>query len=165
MVGHDAGSDDTPGYLSRDTVALLVPIANGKVLAAICALNGCRCDVIEVPQGTLAVMVDSSEGSGDRAAVAVSAFAKEAVLLSMERRAGQLTITRWAGGQRGEQLPPGLALDRAPESVVALMSGAITIEDMLARDPDKVHSGRMGRWRAFWALRRLARQAKRELRG
>jgi hypothetical protein len=55
-----------------------------------------------------------------------------------------------------------LALDRAPEAVVALMSGAMTIEQFLAHVPEKVYSGRMGRWRAFWRLRRLARQGRRE---
>ena len=45
-----------------------------------------------------------------------------------------------------------------------LMLGAATIEDLLAEDPSKVHRGRTGRLRAFWRLRRLASQAKRERR-
>jgi len=157
-------AEETPGFLVRDTVALMTPISNADVLAAICALNGCRCDVIEFKQGTLAVMVDDREGLADRAAAGVSTFTKEAVLLAMERRDGLLTVVRWQGGKRGEELPPGLALDRAPEAVVALMSGAMTMEKFLAHVPDKVHSGRMGRWRAFWRLRRLARQGRREQR-
>ena len=156
--------EETPGYLARDTVALLTPIANGKVLAAMCALNGAKCDVIEVPQGTFAVMLDDSEGSADRAALAATAIHRDIVLLAMERRAGQVTITRWAHGARGEDIPPGLALDQAPAGVQGLMLGATTIEELLAQDPSKVHSGRVGRLRAFWRLRRLAAQAKREQR-
>lgn len=158
-------TEETPGYLARDTVALLTPIADGKVFAAICALNGVKCDVLEVPQGTFAVLVDDAEGAGDRAARAVTALHREVVLLAMERRAGQVTITRWARGERGEDLPPGLALDEAPEGIQRLMLGRVTIEDLLADDPSKVHSGRVGRLRAFWRLRRLAAQAKRERRG
>ncbi|MBN2176221.1 MAG: hypothetical protein JW722_01015 [Demequinaceae bacterium] len=169
MTGGEGGAgagapEGTPEYLVRDTVALLTPIANGKVLAAICALNGCRCDVIEFRQGTLAVMVDDREGLADFAAARVGAFAKDAIILAMERRDGQLSVVPWTGGLRGEELPPGLALDRAPEAVVALMSGAMTIETLLEHAPGRVLSGRTGRWRAFWALRRLARQGRREQR-
>ena len=156
------GGEELPGYLARDTVALLTPIQNGKVLAAMCALNGAKCDVIEVPQGTFAVLVDDSEGAGDRAARAVTALHRDVVLLAMERRDGQVTVTRWAGGERGGDVPPGLALDQAPGGVQRLMLGAATIEDLLAEDPSKVYSGRTGRLRAFWRLRRLAAQARRE---
>lgn len=160
--GSPGDVEETPGYLARDTVALLTPIENGKVLAAICALNGCKCDVIEFRQGTLAVLVDDREGLADFAAMRVGGFAKTAMLLAMERRDGQLSIVSWTGGIRGEELPPGLALDRAPEAVVALMSGAMTIETLLEHAPGRVLSGRMGRWRAFWALRRLSREGRRE---
>lgn len=164
-MSDEVAREETPGYLASDTVALLTPIANGKVLAAICAFNGVRCDVLEVPQGTFAVLLDDSEGAGDRAARAVSALNREIVLLAMERREGQVTIARWAGGARGDDLPPGLALDQAPEGIQKLMLGHTTIEDLLAADPSKVHSGRVGRFRAFWRLRRLGAQAKREQRG
>lgn len=157
-------TEETPGYLARDTVALLTPIADGKVLAALCALNGFRCDVLEVPQGTFAVLLDDSEGAGDRAARAVTTSHREVVLLAMERRAGQVTIALWAGGERGEDVPPGLALDEAPEGIQRLMLGRATIEDLLADDASKVCSGRVGRLRAFWRLRRLAARAKREQR-
>jgi hypothetical protein len=163
VTARDArGDDELPAYLARDTVALLTPIRNGNVLAAICALNGAKCDVIEVPQGTFAVLVDDSEGAGDRAAMAVTALHREIVLLAMERRGGQVTVTRWARGERGADVPPGLALDQAPGGVQRLMLGAATIEDLLAEDPSKVYRGRTGRFRAFWRLRRLASQAKRE---
>jgi hypothetical protein len=154
--------EDVPDFLAQDTVALFTPVANGKVLAAICALNGCRCDVIEVAKGTLAIMEDTSEGVVDRAASGLAAFAKDATVLAMERREGQLSVVSWTAGVRGDDLPPGLALDRAPDIVVDLMTGAVTIDDVLARDRSKVHSGRMGRFHAFWRLRKLARQSRRE---
>lgn len=164
-MSDEIAGEETPGYLASNTVALLTPIANGKVLAAICAFNGVRCDVLEVPQGTFAVLVDDSEGAGDRAARAVTSLHREVVVLAMERREGQVTIARWAGGKRGDEIPPGLALDQAPAGIQHLMLGSATIEDLLAADPSKVHSGRVGRLRAFWRLRRLAAQAKREQRG
>ncbi len=160
--GADAAAEETPGYLARDTVALLTPIPNGKVLAAICALNGCRCDVLEVDRGTLAIMVDTVEGAADRAAIGLAAFAQEIIVLAMERREGQLSVVPFTGGARGNPLPPGLALDRAPEVVISLMTGAVTIEDVLEKDPSKVHSGRVGRVRAAWRLRKLSRESRRK---
>ena len=152
---------DVEPFVARDTVALFTPVPNGKVLAAISALNGCRCDVVEVSNGTLAVMLDEREGAADRAARAVSVFIGDFPVLAMERRAGHLSVVRWQKGVRGESLPPGLALDRAPEAVVSLMTGAVTVDELIARDPSAVHSGRMGRWRAYWSLRKLSREAKR----
>jgi hypothetical protein len=158
------GGEDLPRHLSRDTAALFTTIANGDVLAAICALNGCRCDVIEIRGGTLAVLVNATEGAAARAARGVSLVAKEATMLAMERRAGQLSVVRFKGGVEGETLPPGLALDQAPEAVVSLMTGAVTIEELIEKSPGRVHSGRFGRMRAVLKLRKLAREGKRQVR-
>ena len=149
-------------HLARDTVALLTPVLDGEALAAICALSKCPCDVIAFKQGSLAVMADDREGLADDAAARVGRILGDVVVLAMERRDGQLSVVAWKGGVRGEELPPGLALDRAPEYIVALMTGTMTIEQLIEHVPDCVYSGRMGRWQASRILRRALRDARRQ---
>ena len=152
-------------FVERDTVALLTPVANGKVLAAVCALNKIKADIIETPPtGAFAVIEDVSEGAVERAAGAMSAFIGAMPMLAMERRAGPLSIAQWQRGEMIKQLPPGLALDQAPHAVTSLMAGSKTIEQVKDEKPAAVHSSRMSRWTAFWRLRKLAGQAKREQR-
>jgi len=156
------GDEEVPGYLATDVAALLTPIASGEVLAAICALNGSKCDVIEVPQGTFAVMVDSSPGRADQAATAVSSIQRDIVMVTAERHDGQVTVRRWAKGVKGEEIAPGLALDQAPEIVRNIMLGAITMDEIATTNPDMVFPGRMGRVKAFRILRKLSSRARRD---
>jgi hypothetical protein len=149
-------------HLETDTVALLTPIPNGKVLAAICSLNNIGGKVIETGAGAFAVLDDTSEGATDHAGQVISSFVKERPMLAMERRGGQITIHRWMGGERGEQLSPGFALDDAPGAITTLMMGTETIEQLAATHPDKVHDANMSRMKAFRELRKLAKQAKRD---
>lgn len=145
-----------------DTVALLTPIPNGKVLAAICSLNKIDGKVIETGAGAFAVLDDTSEGSTDRAGKVISAFVKERPMLAMERRGGQITIHRWLAGEKGEQLSPGFALDDAPGAITTLMMGTETIDGLAVTHPDKAHDANMSRIKAFRELRKLAKQAKRD---
>ncbi len=154
------GGEEVPGYLATDVAALLTPIASGKVLAAICALNGSKCDVVEVPQGTFAVMVDPSPGRADQAATAVTSIQRDIVMVTAERHDGQVTVRRWAKGARGEEIAPGLALDQAPELVRNIMLGAITMDEVAATNPELVFPGRMGRVKAFRELRKLSKRAR-----
>lgn len=158
-------AQEDSGTASDAVVALLTPVANGQVLAAICALNRCRGDVVEVSAGTIAVMEDTAEGAADSAARAVSMLLQGAPLLALDHRGGQLTATRWQRGGRGDDVPPGLALDQAPAVVVSLVTGASTVEDVRRKEPSRVFDARMGRFKAFRQLRRLSRQAKRQARG
>lgn len=151
-------------FATRDTAAVLAPVPNGKALAAILAASGVRSDVVEVPRGSFAILLDAGEGAADRAAQAVSLFAKDAPVLAMERRGGHVTIVGWRSGERGDELPPGLALDQAPATITEVMLGTLTSDQMLAENPEAVHSGRVGRLRGLWRLRRLAAQARREMR-
>ncbi len=159
-------SDQAPSepHLERDTVAMLTPIPNGKVLAAICGINKIYAKVIETPAGAFAVLDDSSESACDDAAAAISMFVKDRPMLAMERRDGQISIRQWLGGAKGSPVSPGLALDKAPNSITRLMTGTRTIEQLAADHPEMVHAGHTTRWGAFWALRRLSAQAKREQR-
>jgi hypothetical protein len=160
----EASGPETPveKHLARDTVALLTPIPNGKVLASICAINGIKGQVIETSAGAFAVLDDTSEGSTDTAGHAISAFVKDRPILALERRAGQVTIRRWLAGTQGDSLPPGLALDQAPGAITTLMMGTQTIEELALTHPDKVYSASMSRFSAFRSLRKLAKQAKKE---
>jgi hypothetical protein len=151
-------------HLERDTVALLTPIPNGKVLAAICSLNKIQAKVIETSAGAFAIIDDTSDGATEHAAQVVSSFVRDHPMLAMERRGGQLTIHRWESGVQGKKLPPGLALDQAPGAITSLMMGTQTIEELAQTHDDKVFSANMGRFTAFRALRKLAKQAKREKR-
>lgn len=149
-------------HLAQDTVALLTPIPNGKVLAAVCGLNVIKAQVIETSAGSFAVLDDVAEGAADRAAQLVSSFVKDRPMLAMERRSGQVSIHQWQGGVKGKSVPPGLALDQAPGAITALMMGTKTIDEIAADDPDQVHQTPRGRMRSFWQLRGLAKQARRQ---
>ncbi len=148
----------TPG---QDAIAaILTPIPSGRVLAALCALNGTRGQVIETSAGAMAVLDDASPGTVENLAAAVSGFAQEHPLLALERRDGQVSVWRYQAGRKGESLPPGLALNEAPGVVTTLMSGSQTIEQLAQTHPDKVFTARMSRFKAFRELRKLARKAK-----
>lgn len=157
-------SEDAPDYERLDTAALFTPVPNGKVLAALCALNGAKGQVLENSAGTLAVLDDPSEEALDKAASAISSFAKERPLMALERRGGQITAYAYQAGVRGAKQPPGLLLNEAPGVVSTIMSGAQTIDEVAATHPDKVFSARMGRFKAFRQLRAAAKEAKRRLR-
>ncbi len=144
-----------------DTVALFTPIPNGKVLAAVCAINGLRGRVLETAAGAFAVLDDTSAGATEKAGEVISGFVKDRPILALERRAGQISVTRWEAGVAREQLAPGFALDEAPGAVVTLMTGAQTMDDLAAVHPDKVFDARMGRIAGFRALRKLSKQAQR----
>ena len=151
-------------HVEEDTVALFTPIDNGRVLAAVCALNGVKGQAIETSAGAFAVLDDTSPGAVDAAGQVVSAFVKTQPILAMERRAGQITIRRWSAGVKGDTMPPGLALDQAPGVIGTLMAGTQTMEELAATHPGKVFEARMSRFAAFRELRRASKEAKRQYR-
>ena len=151
-------------HVDEDTVALFTPIQNGRVLAAVCALNGVHGRTIETSAGAFAVLDDTSAGAVDHAGQVISTFVKTQPILAMERRKGQITIRRWLGGTKGDTLPPGLALDQAPGVITTLMSGTQTIDELAQTHPGKVFEARMSRFQAFRELRRASKDAKRAYR-
>lgn len=144
-----------------DTVALFTPIPNGEVLAAVCAVNGLKGRVIETAAGAFAVLDDTSDGATDKAGEVISGFVKDRPILALERRTGQITVTQWEAGVKVDTLAPGLALDKAPGVIISLMTGAQTMDELVVTHADRVFDARMGRMKAFKALRALAKQAKR----
>ncbi len=155
---------ETGAHIEKDTVALFTPIQNGRVLAAVCALNGVKGQVIETAAGAFAVVDDTSAGAVDSAGQVVSAFVKTQPILALERRAGHITIHQWLAGSKGESLPPGLALDQAPGVITTLMTGAQNIDEIAATHPGKVFEARMSKFAAFRELRSAAKDAKRAYR-
>lgn len=153
--------DPPAASADKATVALLTPLPNGKVLAAICSLNSISGKVIETGAGAFAVLDDTSEGAVDHAGKAISSFVKDRPMLAMERRGGHITIHRWTAGVKGESLSPGFALDEAPGAITGLMMGTETMENLAVTHPDKVHDANMGRIKAVRELRKMAKQAKR----
>lgn len=152
------------GAPAGDLAILLTQVANGQALAALCALSGAKGRVIEITGGTVAVLDDASPEALDKAAAAVSSFAKGAPLVSIDRRGGQLTAWSYYDGVQGKKQPPGLLLSEAPSVVIALVTGTQTMDDLAADHPEKVHEARMGQLKAVWRLRRLAAKARREQR-
>lgn len=142
------------------TVALFTSIPNGKVLAAVCAVNAIKGKVLETSAGAFAVLDDTSEGATTQAGQAISMFVKTVPILAMERRDGQITVTQWESGESKGTLAPGFALDQAPGVIVSLMTGSQTIEQIAETHPDKVFDARMGRMKAVRELRKLAKQAR-----
>ncbi|WP_297081307.1 hypothetical protein [uncultured Demequina sp.] len=149
-------------HIENDTVALFTPIQNGRVLAAVCALNSVHGQALETSAGAFVVVDDTSAGAVDAAAQAVSGFVKTQPILAMERRAGQITIHRWMAGTKGDTLPPGLALDQAPGVITTLMAGTQTIDELAATHPGKVFDARMSRMAAFKELRKASKEAKKQ---
>ena len=154
-------SDDFPSTSSA-TAALLTPIPNGKVLAALFGVNGLNGRVLENSAGTLAVLDDSSDRALHAAAAIISNFANDAPLVALVRRDGQITAWKYFAGERGDTQAPGLILNEAPGVVSAIMSGAQTIYQVAATHPDKVFDAHMSRIAALKLLRASAKLAKRQ---
>jgi hypothetical protein len=54
-------------HSGEDFTAIFAPIPNGKVMAALCQLNGFKARVLETAAGTLSVLADTSAGRGAKA--------------------------------------------------------------------------------------------------
>lgn len=159
-MSEEAPASDVAEPREDAIAAILTPIPSGRVLAALCALNGTRGQVIETSAGAMAVLDDAAPGAVDILAADVSGFAKEHPLLALERRDGQVSVWRYQAGRKETSLPPGLALNEAPGVVTTLMAGSQTIDELAETHRDKVFSARMSRFKAFRELRKLARKAK-----
>ncbi|GMA37208.1 hypothetical protein GCM10025876_34120 [Demequina litorisediminis] len=151
LSGLDAAkpAGETGRHVEEDTVAIFTPIQNGRVLAAVCALQGVHGRCIETSAGAFAVLDDTSAGATDEAGRVVSVFVKQQPILAMERRAGQITIHRWLAGVKGEKVAPGFALDEAPGVITTLMSGVQTMDEIAMTHPGKVFEARMSKFQAF----------------
>src|SRR5690554_3727487 len=110
-------------HSGEDFVAIFAPIPIGKVMAALCQLNGFKARVLETAAGTLAVLADVSEGRGAKAGELVSVYARDMQVMVLDRRGGQLTVDLYFAGHHTKSLPAGLALADAPGVLLSLASG------------------------------------------
>ena len=146
-----------------DFTAIFAPIPNGKVMAALCQLNGLKGRVLETAAGTLSVLDDQAPGAAAKAGEVVSVYAKHLQVLVLDRRDGQLTVDLFQAGRHMKSLPPGLALSDAPGVLLSLASGGQTMDDLVATHPDKVFEARGSKWSAFWALQKLGREGRKQM--
>jgi len=154
-VPDDLASLTDPAAAEAPSVTLvLTQVAAAAPLAAACALAGVAVDVVPSPVGALAVLRDPR--TGPDGAAAISKLLKTVPVILLERRSGQITATRWAGGQKGEELPAGLVLSDAPAVLEDLLLGGASVGDV----EGVVTSVGLSRWKAMRLLAQSARGAR-----
>jgi hypothetical protein len=89
------------------------------------------------------------------AACAIAKLLRAVPVNLLERREGQITASRWAGGERDGDLPAGLVLSDAPPVLEDLLLGSVQAGDV----EGVVTSVGMSRWQA---MRTIASSAKRK---
>lgn len=148
----DLASLTDPAAAEAPSVTLvLTQVAAAAPLAAACALAGVAVDVVPSPVGALAVLRDPR--TGPDGAAAISKLLKTVPVILLERRSGQITATRWAGGQKGDELPAGLVLSDAPAVLEDLLLGGASVGDV----EGVVTSVGLSRWKAMRLLAQSAR--------
>lgn len=151
-VPDDVSSLTDPAAAEPPSVTLvLTQVAAAGPLAAACALAGVDVDVVPSPVGALAVLRDAR--TGPAGAEAISKLLKTVPVILLERRSGQITATRWAGGQKGDELPAGLVLSDAPAVLEDLLLGGASVADL----DGVVTSVGLSRWKAMRLLAQSAR--------
>ena len=140
--------DDLSGLLdSRDedpsVVLVITQVAAPAPLAAACAIAKVDVDVVPTPIGAIASLRDP-KAAADGAA-AISKLLRTIPVILLERREGQITASRWTGGERGDDLPAGLVLSDAPPVLEDLLLGSVQAGDV----EGVVTSVGMSRWQAM----------------
>ena len=140
---------------------VLTQVAVPEALAAACALQQLRVDVVPTPIGALAWCHDTGEGAPAAVARAVSALLPAVPVLLLTQRDGQISASRWSAGAQGAAMSPGLVLDGAPEVVEQLLLARTTTTEQ----PGVVSSVGMSRWRATRTLAAVSRATRRTAKG
>jgi hypothetical protein len=153
-VPDDLSSLTAPPAEDPSVTLVLTQVAAAAPLAAACALAGVQVDVVPSHVGAIAVLRDARSGAD--AATAISKLLKTVPVILLERRSGQITATRWAGGQQGDELPAGLVLSDAPPVLEDLLLGSAQIGDV----EGVVTSVGLSRWKAMRLLAQSARGSR-----
>lgn len=153
-VPDDLSSLTAPPAEDPSVTLVLTQVAAAAPLAAACALAGVQVDVVPSRVGAIAVLRDARSGAD--AATAISKLLKTIPVILLERRSGQITATRWAGGQQGDELPAGLVLSDAPAVLEDLLLGSAEIGDV----EGVVTSVGLSRWKAMRLLAQSARGSR-----
>lgn len=150
--------DDASSLLGEVGVALVVtPVANAEALAATCAIAKIAVDAVPSPVGALAFCRATDGEAPAGAAGAVSRLLRGVPVVLLERRAGQITASRWLDGERGDKLAPGLVLNDAPEVLEDLLLGTSSPAEI----EGVVSSVGMSRLKAMRVLAAAARANRR----
>jgi len=139
-----------PGEPAEPVVAVVVTqVAGARPLAAACALAGVAVDAVPSPVGALAVLRDTADPQQTAAAAgAISRMLRTSPVVLLDRRAGRIAASRWAGGEREDDLPPGLVLSGAPEVLEDVLVGGRPVAEIEGVET----SVGMSRWAAVRAL-------------
>jgi len=134
---------------------VLTKVAVPEALAAACALQKVPIDAVPTAIGCIAVCRSAGGDDPETAAQIISsALAKSPTpVVLLVQRDGQMSASRWAGGEEQETLSPALMLDGAPPEVEGLLLGQITVADL----PGVVTSVGVSK---FGAMRMLAGVAR-----
>lgn len=135
---------------------VLTQVASPDVLAAACALHKVPIEAVPTPVGSVAVCRSTGEGDPEAAAAVISRLLTNTPVVLVVQRDGQMSASRWVGGQQGERLSAALMLDGAPPEIERLLLGQVAPEGLPG-----VVSSQMSRWRAMRRLARVARAARR----
>ena len=133
-------------------VLVITQVAAPAPLAAACAIAKVDVDVVPTPIGAIAALRDP-RAAADGAA-AISKLLRAVPVILLERREGQITASRWAGGERDGDLPAGLVLSDAPAVLEDLLLGSVQAGEV----EGVVTSVGMSRWQA---MRTIAGSTKR----
>jgi hypothetical protein len=133
-------------------VLVITQVAAPAPLAAACAIAKVDVDVVPTPIGAIAALRDP-RAAADGAA-AISKLLRAVPVILLERREGQITASRWAGGERDGDLPAGLVLSDAPEVLEDLLLGSVQAGDV----EGVVTSVGMSRWQAMRLIAGSARK-------
>lgn len=132
------GADEDPSV-----VLVITQVAAPGPLAAACAIAKVDVDVVPTPIGAIASLRDPAAASDG--AAAISRLLRTIPVILLERREGQITASRWTGGERGEDLPAGLVLSDAPPVLEDLLLGSVQAAEV----EGMVTSVGMSRWQAM----------------
>lgn len=140
-----------------DAAVVLTPVAVPEALAAGAALNRLSVDVVPTAIGCVAVC--RSTDDPETVAQVLSTVVRNAPVILIVQREGQMTASRWHAGAEQAQLAAALMLDGAPREVEELLLGTVEVADLAG-----VVSSDMSRWRAMRTLAAVARGARRQAR-
>jgi hypothetical protein len=146
-----------------DAAVVLTQVVVPQALAGACALEKIAIDAVPTEIGCVAVCRSAAPGDPEAAArVISSALAKTSTpVILVVQRGGQMTATRWEGGEEKENRPAALVLADVPAEIEGLLFGMVRVDDL----PGVVTSAGVSSWGAARMLAGVARAKRKAARG
>lgn len=135
---------------------VLTKVAFPEALAAACAMHKVPIDAVPTDIGCVAVCRSAGPGDPETAAQIISSVLTNTPVVLLVQRDGQITASRWSGGEEQEELSAGLMLDGAPREVEQLLLGQVSSDEL----DGVVSSSGMGKWQAMRTLAQIARRTR-----